>query len=261
MHGFLSKLTRKGSYPSMFGDAELVDIADSAGEEVTLLRLGESLQSATYHGDLWHLPPFKYIRAFDHIFESDVARAGFGMHPVDDLLLLGGGGFSYPKHVLTKRSNVTMDVVEIDPVIVRMARRHLYLDKLERYLLMDGRLDHLEIFIEDGIGHLRTSHETYDAVINDVFEGGKAVTDFHDGDAIALVKARLNDGGMYVTNFVVDFTKEGPAALNGFVDRLKKAFAHVHIIDACDDEFGGADNYIVIATDADYVFTDVVPFD
>ena len=260
MHGFLSKLSKSGVHETMFGDVELIDAYDSDGEKVTLLKLDESLQSATYHGKWWHYPPFAYIRAFDHLFEADTARHGFGMGPVDNILLLGGGGFSYTKHVLASRSDITMDVVEIDPAIVRLARRHLYLDRLERLLLMEGRLDHLEIFIEDGVDHLKSSEASHDVIINDTFTGARAVLELLDETAIGLVKDHLRDGGMFLSNFVVDFTKEGPSELNRFVEKLASAFSYVHIVDACDEEFGGADNYIVIASDASYEFSDVIPF-
>ncbi len=260
MFSFLSAREQRSVHPSMFGDVELIRTCDSSGEEVTLLQLGGSLQSATYHGDRWNWPPFAYIRAFDHMFESDTYRIDAGMDPISDVLMVGGGGFSYPKHVLTTRPRITIDVVEIDPSIVKLARRHMYLDRLERYLLLEGRLDHLEVFIEDGIDHLQKSDSLYDAIANDTFEGSCAVSSFLDETGIDLVKHHLNDGGLYLTNFVVDLTGSGPAKLNSFVDRLSQAFGSVHIIDACDDEFGGADNYIVIATDAEYEFTDSIPY-
>ena len=34
----------------------------------------------------------------------------------------------------------------------------------------------------------------------------------------------------------------------------------VYVIDASDDEFGGADNYLLIATDGSYPFTGVIPY-
>ena len=37
-------------------------------------------------------------------------------------------------------------------------------------------------------------------------------------------------------------------------------FANVYVIDASDDEFGGADNYLLIATDGAYPFTGVIPY-
>lgn len=259
----LSQLLRSHktkAFSSKFGMVELILTQDSAQQDVSIVKVGESFQSASYHGHLWSYPPFAYIRAFDHLFEPDVARVGSGQNPVQDILLIGGGGFSYPKHVLTSRDNVVMDVVEIDPCMVKIARRYLYLDRLERCLLVEGRLNHLEIFIDDGMDYLRQSDRRYDAIINDTFEGSKAVSAFLDASGISLIKGHLNEGGMYLSNFVVDFTREGPAALNDFVRRLKSQFANVHIIDASDEEFGGADNFIVVASDADYIFSDVIPY-
>ena len=44
------------------------------------------------------------------------------------------------------------------------------------------------------------------------------------------------------------------------VERLRDHFANVYVIDASDDEFGGADNYLLIATDGSYPFTGVIPY-
>ena len=39
-----------------------------------------------------------------------------------------------------------------------------------------------------------------------------------------------------------------------------KTSANVYVIDAADEQFGGADNYLVIATDGTYPFTNVIPY-
>ena len=44
------------------------------------------------------------------------------------------------------------------------------------------------------------------------------------------------------------------------VERLRGHFANVYVIDASDEEFGGADNCLVIATDGTYPFTNVIPY-
>ncbi|MFR3451637.1 MAG: hypothetical protein ACLTSX_08770 [Collinsella sp.] len=48
------------------------------------------------------------------------------------MLVMGGGGYAYPKHALTAHPALDMDVVEIDPSITRLARRWFFLDELER---------------------------------------------------------------------------------------------------------------------------------
>ena len=60
---------------------------------------------------------------------------------------------------------------------------------------------------------------------------------------------------------------EAPAHFLGEPYRFSSCHGHVlslihilYVIDASDDEFGGADNYLLIATDGSYPFTGVIPY-
>ena len=97
-----------------------------------MLVQGGVYQSASYVGDRWTEPVFAYYRAFDDVFEAqDAMRAACG-HGIDRMLMLGGGGFAYPKFALMSHEGLRMDVVEYDAEITRLARRWFYLDELER---------------------------------------------------------------------------------------------------------------------------------
>lgn len=102
------------------------------GSEVRVLAQGGVFQSATYLGERWSEPVFEYIRAFDTMFEALPQMRAWYAHGIGRVLMLGGGGFSYPKALLAARDDVWMDVVEADPAIVQMARRWFYLDRLEQ---------------------------------------------------------------------------------------------------------------------------------
>lgn len=58
-------------------------------------------------------------------------RDAYG-HGIDRMLMLGGGGFAYPKFALMSHEGLRMDVIEYDGEITRLARRWFYLDELER---------------------------------------------------------------------------------------------------------------------------------
>lgn len=55
-----------------------------------------------------------------------------------------------------------------------------------------------------------------------------------------------------MANCVVEYTGDAMYRLFSQVERLRGHFANVYVIDASDDEFGGADNYLLIATDGSY---------
>lgn len=93
------------------------------GSPVRVLQVGGVYQSATYLEPARRMElVFSYYRAFDHVFSvrPDTWR----------VLMVGGGGYAWPKHVLATRSaGVTLDVVELDPAVTRAARRWFFLDE------------------------------------------------------------------------------------------------------------------------------------
>ena len=70
----------------------------------------------------------------------------------------------------------------------------------------------------------------------------------------------MTPGGLLMANCVVEYTGDAMYRLFSQVERLRGHFANVYVIDASDDEFGGADNYLLIATDGFYPFTGVIPY-
>lgn len=252
---------------TMFGRALVYTVRDAAGDPVRVLNVGGGYQSATYLGDRWAEPALAYYRAFDRMFEAedgdsesadgDAAIGGFRIRRV---LMLGGGGCSYPKHLLTARGGVGIDVVERDPAIAAIARRLFFVDRLERLLAERGEQDRFRLIIDDALAYLRACTRSYDAIINDVYVGTAAVPGLNGAEAARLAQSRLVPGGLYLSNAVAEPSEEGYAALLGYTRELGAVFARVRVIAANDSDFGGEDNYLVIATDGDYAFSDVIPF-
>ena len=248
--------------PTRFGEATVYTMPDEDGSLVRMLNVGSVLQSATYTDERWAVCPFAYLRAFDHLFEAADPSAP---HPlaVGSVLMIGGAGFAYPKALLVNHPGVRLDVVEIDPAMVALAREHFCLDRLEALLAAEDRADDLRIFVEDGAEFLRGeggAAEGYDVIINDAFVGREPVAFFTSDEGIAAVKERLTPGGLLMANCVVEFTGNAMYQLFAQVERLREHFSNVYVIDAADEQFGGADNYLVIATDGTYPFTNVIPY-
>lgn len=288
--------------PTRFGEATVYTMPDGDGSLVRMLNVGGVLQSATYTDERWAVCPFAYLRAFDHLFEAADLSAPRPL-TVGRVLMIGGAGFAYPKSLLVNHPGVRLDVVEIDPAMVALAREHFCLDRLEALLAVEGRADDLRIFVEDGAAFLRgeggaagdrsgtpgaggvasrpdalgtagagsrsgvcDATETapaagpHDVIINDAFVGREPVAFFASDEGIAAAKARLTPGGLLMANCVAEFTGNAMYQLFSQVERLREHFANVYVIDAADEQFGGADNYLVIATDGTYPFTNVIPY-
>ena len=262
---------KREAFPTMFGEATVYAMPAEDGSYVRMLNVGGVLQSATYLDERWAMCPFAYLRSFDHMFEADSLAVGH-------VLMIGGAGFAYPKQLLVNHPGVKLDVVEIDPAMVELAREHFFLDHLEAQLAKEGRAGDLRIFVEGGerflageadggsASHSEVSRQQadrdtrYDAIIIDAFVGRDAVPFFASDEGIAAAKRRLASGGLLMANCVVEYTGDAMYRLFSQVERLRGHFANVYVIDASDDEFGGADNYLLIATDGSYPFTGVIPY-
>ena len=99
------------------GIARVKGIRGEHGEKIRVLQQGGVYQSATYVGERRFEPVFAYYRAFDAMFEAEPVLCAASGHGVERVLMLGGGGYAYPKHALTQHAGLVMDVVEIDPAV------------------------------------------------------------------------------------------------------------------------------------------------
>ena len=107
-------------------DLEVVEKTED-GEAIRLLLVNGARESATYT-DKAHRNDlvFRYAVGFNDVFEIN--------KNLKDCLLLGGAGFSYPKYFISSFPEKTLDVVEIDEVMVNVAFKYFYLDELIRLI-------------------------------------------------------------------------------------------------------------------------------
>ncbi|MCI8469297.1 MAG: fused MFS/spermidine synthase [Eggerthellaceae bacterium] len=226
---------------TMFGPALTYATAGPDGDAVRVLSVGGAFQSAAYL-DGRPDAPFAYLRAFDAMLDAGV--------PVHRVLMLGGGAFAYPRHLLARRPDVRLDVVEVDPAIVALARRRFFLADAER-----AHGDHMRVITADAASYLReraagAPAPRYDAIANDVFRGADPDAGLLSPEGLALVRANLAPGGLYLVNVVVPDSPEGAARLLDVARALRGAFAHVSLLPCADEGFSALDNYLAVASDA-----------
>jgi len=125
------------------------------------------------------------------------------------LLGLGGGSAARLARALAPRARIVG--VEIDPAVVRTARRDFDLDALG-----------LEVVVEDARRFLRRDRRTYDLVVEDVFVGsGRAVhkPDWLPEPELDRVARRVASGGLLVCNAL----DEAPAVARAVAERFRAA--------------------------------------
>lgn len=246
-------------------------------DAMRVLRTRGVYQSATYLDDRRFEPVFAYHRAFDRVLE--VAPSQEGQRYV---LALGGGGYAWPKHALTSFADVAVDVVEIDPAITRAARSWFFVDELaERVGAVEGFCKGASSGRGDEAAPIRdvvaprlglvaadaravlddAAAPCYDAIVNDVFSGSEPVRALATVEAIRAAKNHLVAGGVYAANVVSRSEGTDVSFLRDVVATLSQVFACVQVVSATDDELGGEDNFLVVASDSELKLKDAIPFD
>lgn len=213
---------------------------------VRMMNVAGTMQSGTYLDDDTYCDlAFSYTRDYDCMFLAGV--------PVRDVLVLGGGGYSYPKHLIAHRPETFVTCVEIDPVVTAIARRYFFLDRLfEEYDLDEtGRLQLVE---GDAREFLEQSDERYDAIVNDCFAGMSLVESLATREAALLYHEHLREDGVYLSNVIG--AVEGPRsrAMRRILRTLASEFAHVYVLPGQPAALSNCDNNVVIATDGDWRF-------
>ncbi|MBR3258703.1 MAG: hypothetical protein IKF96_06895, partial [Eggerthellaceae bacterium] len=95
---------------------------------VRVMEVDGAFQSATYLAEGREYDPvFDYFRAYDCLYEAQDTAGNPA--PCANLLMLGGGGYAWPKHVVAHHPESRIDVVELDPTVTAVAGRYFFLDR------------------------------------------------------------------------------------------------------------------------------------
>ncbi|NQT18132.1 MAG: fused MFS/spermidine synthase, partial [Planctomycetes bacterium] len=129
--------------------------------------------AATTYTNLMHLPM---------IFNPDAAT----------MLMIGGGGGTLPRQY-QRHYGCDVDVAEIDPKVVQIAKQFFYLRPN----------DNLRVHVEDGRMYLKRTDKAYDVILIDAFSGGGNIP-FHltTKEFFSEAKDRLAPGGVLAMNVI-----------------------------------------------------------
>lgn len=155
---------------------------------IRVLQLNDTGDAAMFlDGDELALDYSRYFRLGGH-FKPDLRRA----------LMIGGGAYSFPKHFLVEHPRATIDVVEIDPALTRIAERSFRLRPNPR----------LRIFDEDARTFLNRTVERYDVVYGDVYLSYSIPFQVATREAMERIHGCLADDGVLLVNVIS--AVEGP---------------------------------------------------
>lgn len=143
---------------------------------------------------------------------------------VKSVLMLGGGGYSVPKWLLSSKSGLKrpleVDVVELDPAMTAIAKSGFGLPN-------DSALT---IRHEDARAFLNTQKKQYDLVFVDVFNSHYSIP-FHMGtvEAARVLKRAVKPGGALMMNIISAVEGEDGRLFQSIWQALAKEFPEIRV--------------------------------
>ena len=214
------------------------------GENIRMLNIDSGYESATFTDESKvNELVFDYTKFYDLMFNANIE--------INNTLLIGGAGYSYPKYYISHYLNKTMDVVEIDNKITEIAKKYFFLDKLIKDYDLENN-QRLNLINEDGRVYLNNNAKKYDAILNDAFSGSSPAKTLTTIENVRNVKKSLSKNGVYLTNIISSLEGENSKFIQAEVNTLKHVFKNVYVI-PCNykNDLEKTQNNMVIATDDD----------
>lgn len=158
-------------------------------------------------------------------------------HDIKSVLMEGLGGGSTQRAYQHYYSNVMVDVVEIDPVVVEVAKTYFHVEET----------NNLKIHINDGRVFLRQSTNIYDVILMDAYSttryGSSLPRQLTTKEFFTLASQHLSTNGVFAYN-VIGQIKGFRATLIGAMYRtMSEVFPHVYMFPAVESQ-----NVVFVAT-------------
>jgi len=169
---------------------------------------------------------------------TDYFNLAFVFDPgVDSVLFIGGGGFSGPKQFLEYYPDVNVDVVEIDPQVVKAARDYFYLTDDPR----------LRVIVDDGRAFLGGAGK-YDLVVLDAYS--KTYVPFHlmTLEFFEALNEHLEQDGILVSNLISSLIGDTSDLLRAEYKTINQVFPQVYLFYTRTSLMSRVQNIILIAT-------------
>ena len=155
----------------------------------------------------------------------------------NNVLFIGGGGFSAPKKFFVDYPEMIVNVVEIDQEVVNVGSEFFAVPEDER----------LKISTNDGRIFLRNTNEKYNIIILDAYD--KSYVPFHlmTREFNELVYEHLTEDGVFVSNIITSIEGNSADLFLAEIKTMKSVFPNVYIYPVVSDQQTVIQNVIVVA--------------
>ena len=249
---FLLILRARGVFVTRtkFGLTMIFDSEDADGTPIRLLNVNGTFQSVSYiASELRFELCVHYHRMMAKIIQQVSAHASLHTNSTGHarVVIMGGGGFSLPKHLATHMSGGVIDAIEIDPKIVSLAREHFFLDEA-----LAAASSELRVIEDDAWKVLQDAEDgSIDVLVNEVFAGRKSLGPLGTAAGAQVVKEKLADGGVYLADVRCPLEGHGSTILPQVANVFAQEFTHIAYVPEWPDTPKTPGNNLLIATDVD----------
>jgi len=204
-------------YETAYSHIEISERYESPSREKKIrdLRIDNVTHAGMYldNDDLVYL----YTRYY-HLFDVLLPEA-------QNMLMLWGSAYSFPKSFLETYPEKYIDVVEIDEKATLIAQKHFRLKNDP----------HLEIYHQDARVYLNTTNKRYDAILGDAF--GSYLSIPYQLTTLEVAQKKydiLRDDGIVILNVISSLEWEKAQFLEAEYKTYKQVFPEVFIIPVSD---------------------------
>ena len=232
---------------TMFGLTLIFDSENADGTAVRLINVNGTFQSVSYvpEGLRFELACEYHREMAARIEAVAAARAAAGEGPAR-VLVMGGGCFSLPKYLAAHVPGAVVDVVEIDPEMVKIARGQFFLDEcLEQTgAERDGRM---RIVVGDAWAELKGAEKPYDVIVNEAFGGKRPLGPMETAEGAQVVREHLREDGVYLADVRCPLEGRRAAPLREVEAAFGREFGRCDVVPEWPDEPRKAGNNVFIA--------------
>ncbi len=164
----------------------------------------------TFHAVMWKADPIPLFLPYSQLMVASLALVPQAQRG----LILGHGGGSLAKWLAHYRPSLELDVVEFDPVVVRMAEDYF------GYRPPDTH----HVHVKDGRAFLNTTSHTYDVIWVDAF--ARHMIPFHltTVEFFTMIREHLTLGGILAVNLASSGEAGDMSRAEAVVQTMKRAF-------------------------------------
>ena len=160
---------------------------------------------------------------------------------LDNILFVGGGGFSGPKNFLESYPGSLIDVVEIDSQVIDVAKTYFSLRDDPR----------LKIFNEDARTFLVNSEDKYDLIILDAFATDYVPFHLLTQEYFQILKEHLEPDGVIVSNMIGSLEGDTSDLPRSAYKTMQDSFPSVYVFTTSENHLNLVQNLIFVATQGD----------